>query len=86
MNRCSAGKRGYQSYEKAVEALLAARTKFNYREGSGPVSVYHCDECGMYHLTSQGPINEQLKKSLSDGSIDRQKQADYWEQRFKKKY
>ena len=85
MNRCISGKRAFQSYENAVEALIAARTKFNYRDGNGPIAVYRCDECGLYHLTSQGPMNESLKRSLNDGSIDRQKQAEHWEQRLKKK-
>jgi len=85
MNRCISGKRAFQSYENAVEALIAARTKFNYRDGNGPISVYLCDDCGFYHLTSLGPMNESLKKCLADGSIDRQKQAEHWEQRLKRK-
>jgi len=85
MNKCISGKRAFQSYESAVEALIAARTKFNYRDGNGPITVYRCDECGLYHLTSQGPMNESLKKRLNDGSIDRQKQAEHWEQRLKRK-
>jgi hypothetical protein len=85
MNRCISGKRAFQSYENAVEALIAARTKFNYRDGNGPISVYLCEDCGFYHLTSQGPMNESLKKCLADGSIDRQKQAEHWEQRLKRK-
>jgi len=85
MNRCISGKSAFQSYENAVEALIAARTKFNYRDGNGPISVYLCEDCGFYHLTSQGPMNESLKKCLADGSIDRQKQAEHWEQRLKRK-
>ena len=85
MNRCISGKRAFQSYENAVEALIAARTKFNYRDGNGPISVYLCEDCGFYHLTSQGPMNESLKKCLADGSIDRQKQAEHWEHRLKRK-
>jgi hypothetical protein len=85
MNRCISGKRTYGTYENAVEALITARTKFDYREGNGPVSVYRCDDCGFYHLSSKGPVNEDLKKSLNDGSIDRLKQAEQWEQRLKRK-
>jgi hypothetical protein len=73
------------TYENAVEALISARTKFDYRDGNGPVSVYRCDDCGFYHLTSQGPMNEELRKNLNDGSIDRQRRAEDWEQRLKRK-
>jgi len=85
MNRCSSGKRVFQTQEDAVEALLAARTRFDYRDGHGPVSVYRCDDCGFYHRTSKGPMTETLKKGLSDGSIDSQKKADNWEERLKRK-
>ncbi|HMG89899.1 MAG TPA: hypothetical protein VK589_07560 [Chryseolinea sp.] len=85
MNKCNSGKRIFQTQEDAVEALVAARTRFDYREGNGPVSVYRCDECGFFHLTSKGQMNETLKKSLSDGSINRKKQADDWEERLKRK-
>jgi hypothetical protein len=84
-NRCTSGKRVYETREDAVEALLSARTRFDYREGNGPISVYQCDECGLFHLTSRGPMNEQLRKSLDDGSIDRQRRAQNWEDRLKKK-
>ena len=85
MNKCISGKRVFQTHDDAVDALLAARTKFDYRQGHGPVSVYHCDDCGFFHLTSKGPMNETLKKSLNDGSIDRKKEADDWEERLKRK-
>jgi hypothetical protein len=85
MNKCISGKRIFQTQDDAIAALLAARTKFDYRDGQGPVSVYRCDDCGLYHLTSKGPMNEALKKSLGDGSIDRQKKADHWEDRLKRK-
>lgn len=86
MNRCNSGKRGFQTYENAVEALLAARTRFECRDGQGPISVYKCDECGAYHLTSKGVINEELRKKLDDGSIARQRRAENWEERLKGKY
>jgi len=85
MNKCVSGKRVFQTHEDAVVALLAARTKFDYRQGHGPVAVYRCDDCGFFHLTSKGPMNETLKKSISDGSIDRKKEADDWEERLKRK-
>ena len=54
---------------------LRPERRFDYRQGHGPISVYQCDECGFFHLTSKGPMNETLKKSLSDGSIDSQKEG-----------
>lgn len=84
MKKCSSGKRAYGSESLAVEALIEAHIQFNYRSGSGPVSIYLCDECGQYHLTSKGLMNERLTAALKDGTIARQRAAVQWQERFKK--
>jgi len=82
--KCISQKRIYQTHEQAEEALINARTRFDYPAQAGPVAVYHCDDCGYFHLTSKGEINERLARELAAGSIERQKVADHWARKLKK--
>jgi hypothetical protein len=68
----------YQSREQAEDALLEARAKFDHAPGRGPIAVYLCEDCGFYHLTSKGKVNERLAKDLEQGKIDLQKEANRW--------
>ena len=83
MIKCVTQKKINHTQELAEEALIGARTRFDYADGHGPVAVYHCDDCGYFHLTPRGPVNAKLKASL--GEIDRQKRADQWTARLKRK-
>lgn len=80
---CPTRKKIYATREMAEDALIEAHAKFDYPPGSGPVSVYQCEECHGYHLTSQGKINERLDQYLKQGKIKRQKEADYWLNKMK---
>lgn len=84
MNRCPSGKRTYDTEPLAEEALIQAYIQFDYRAGTGPVAVYRCEDCGRYHLTSTGTMNARLSGLLADGTIQKQKQARQWEQKWKK--
>jgi len=81
MLTCSTHKKVYQTQEIAEEVLIETRIKFD----KGPVAVYKCEDCGYYHLTSQGPVNERLAKYLASGKIKRQKEANDWLNKLKKK-
>jgi len=85
MRKCVTHKRLYEDYDAAVSALIEARTRFDYAANHGPVTVYKCEECGFYHLTSQGKMNETLEKYLATGKIKLQKEADRWLDKLKKK-
>lgn len=85
MIKCVTQKKVYLTQQLAEEALVGARTRFNYAKGQGPVAVYKCDDCGYYHLTSKGPVNPTLTQRLKDGTIDREKQADEWLNKMKYK-
>ena len=85
MSRCISGKRVYASQEIAEDVLIEAWTRYEYSNNTGPVSVYKCDDCGNYHLTSRGPMNERLAKALAEGTIRQQKAARQWEDRFRRK-
>jgi len=83
MKKCPTGKRLYPSEQLAEDALIEAHIHFDYRAGGGPVSVYQCDECGEYHLTSRFPINARLAELLANGTINKQKEAGRWQSKFK---
>lgn len=83
MKKCPTGKRLYLSEQLAEDALIEAHVHFNYRSGSGPVAVYRCEDCGDYHLTSQGPMNTRLSQLLTNGTIKKQKEAARWQGKFK---
>lgn len=85
MDHCVSGKRMYLTRETSEDALIEAWTRFDYSEGNGPVAVYKCEDCGSFHLTSQGPMNERLSAALASGTIQRQKEADRWLDKLKRR-
>ena len=85
MKPCITGKKMYPSQEIAEDALIEARTQFEYKANQGPIGVYLCEDCGCYHLTSQGKINDRLAEQLKNGSINLQKEANKWTSKLKKR-
>ena len=85
MTRCISGKRGYMTQEIAEDVLIEAHTRYEYRPQGGPIAVYQCEDCGQFHLTSKGPMNERLSRALSEGVISRQKEANRWLDKVRKK-
>jgi hypothetical protein len=83
--RCISTKKVYLSESLAEEALIDARIQFEYPNGLGPIATYRCEDCGYYHLTSSGIMNERLKEYLASGKIDRQKTANQWLTKLKRK-
>ena len=69
MNRCATGKIVFQSESLGEDALIDVWIRNNYQAGQGPVAIYRCDDCGNFHFTSKGAMNERLKKELDNGSI-----------------
>ena len=85
MQKCITGKKLYPTLDIAEEALIDARTTFDYAPGKGPIAVYRCEECGYFHLTSQGAMNEKLARLIAEGKIDLQKEANRWLNKMKKR-
>jgi hypothetical protein len=85
MRVCGGGKKSYVTRELAEEALIEAHTRYDFGRTSGPVGVYLCEDCGHFHLTSQGPMNQKLAEFLRTGQIQKSKEALKWEEKFKKK-
>ncbi len=85
MKPCATSKKMYSSHEIAEDALIEARTQFDYKVNQGPIGVYLCEDCGYYHLTSQGKMNERLAAQLKDGKIKLQKEANQWLNKMKRR-
>lgn len=85
MDKCISGKRTYHSQEIAEDVLIESWARYDYNGQSGPVSVYRCEDCGHYHLTSKGPMNPKLLEALNDGTIEKQKRARRWEEKLKRR-
>ncbi|HRE67206.1 MAG TPA: hypothetical protein PLM56_17355 [Cyclobacteriaceae bacterium] len=83
---CPSGKRSYISEALATDALIEAHIQFEYRTGNGPVAFYKCEDCGAYHLTSNGVMNTRLAEALANGTIKRQKAAAGWNDKLKKRW
>ncbi|MBS1487884.1 MAG: hypothetical protein JST43_09890 [Bacteroidetes bacterium] len=83
MLTCRTGKRIYQTEAVAEDALIDAHSRNNY-SGSGPVAVYRCEECGYWHFTSKGAINERLALLLKNGKLNLQQEASQWEKKLKR--
>lgn len=73
-------KRAYDTENLAVEALLGARVAY---AGNTSISVYLCEDCGKWHLSSKGNVNGRLAKELASGKIERQREADFWERKLR---
>ena len=80
MTACPSHKKIFSSLEQAEDALIETRIKF----GNGPVAVYRCEDCGQYHLTSQGTMNERLASFIEEGKLKRHREANYWLDKLKK--
>jgi hypothetical protein len=84
--KCSTGKKTYATETIAEDVLIELWTRFEYNENSAPLAVYKCDDCGLYHLTSRGPMNNKLAQYLSSNKAKLNKEANKWLDKFKNKY
>lgn len=82
--KCPSGKRSYMTLQIAEDALIELWSKNDYRSG-GPVNAYKCDDCGSYHMTSQGNMNSRLSLYLSDKKSGIDKEANKWLDKLKHK-
>ena len=77
---CNTGKKAYYSEEEVQEALIRSHIKFI----KAAISYYHCNECGEYHLTSQGAAHSLLNDPKVQERIKRERRAQEWEGKFRK--
>jgi hypothetical protein len=85
LSACPTHKKMYPTESIAEDALISAWTTYQYTRGQGPIGVYLCEECGSYHLTSKGTINNKLQESIASGKIQRNKEIDAWLDKIRRK-
>lgn len=83
MITCVTHKKVFLTLQQAEDALVEARVK--YQNPLGPVGVYHCEECGYFHLTSKGTMNDKLKNHIDSGKLKLEKDAAHWLSKLKKR-
>ncbi|MBS1951841.1 MAG: hypothetical protein OJF59_001506 [Cytophagales bacterium] len=83
MLTCHTGKRIYPTEALAIDALIDAHARTCY-SGKGPIAVYLCEDCGYWHFTSKGKINDRLDQQLRSGKMKLQQEANRWINKFKK--
>lgn len=83
--KCTSGKRAYTTEAMAEDALIEAWSRYRYNQGQGPVAVYNCEDCGQWHFTSQGVMNQRLAELLKAGKIDRSREAEHWQHKLKRR-
>jgi hypothetical protein len=81
MPKSCSNKRKYSTEALAIDALLEARIRFSTNSA---VTVYQCENCNDWHLTSQGNIHPRLAEALSGGEIKKEQDAYFWQSKLKK--
>jgi hypothetical protein len=69
----------------AEDALLDLWMKNEYTPGHAPVTIYKCEDCGEFHLTSKGQMNEKLSEAVKNGKVKLHREAKRWEHKWKRK-
>ena len=75
---CVTKKVCYETVELAEEALINNRVRYH----TGPKDIYLCDDCGFYHLTSQGKERSNLSDEKTRQRITRERDAGFWEDKL----
>ena len=78
---CTTGKKGFYTEYEVQEALIYSHIRFLKAANN----YYLCDECGKYHLTSQGGLNPLFNDPKVQERIKREKQHQEWNARFNKR-
>ena len=78
MNSC--GKRSYISENLALEALVGAKIAY---PNSNVKTVYKCNDCGDWHITSKGNLHPKIANLKDSKKMDKLVEAAYWEHKLK---
>lgn len=76
---CPSKKKAHTNIDAAEIALIEARIRF---EGSTVVNVYECEDCGSWHLTSQGDVNPRLQEMIDSGALDEEIKKYEWREKY----
>ena len=77
---CVTKKKGYYSEDEVQEALIRSHIRF-----TGPAQNYYvCNDCGEYHLTSQGSLHEMISRPEVQDRIRLERRSQEWEGKFRR--
>ena len=74
----------FPTQQLAEDALIDLWSRHEYTEGQAPITVYQCEDCGQYHFTSKGTMNQRLSNEIASGKIKLERQASKWLDKFRK--
>lgn len=77
---CSTGKNSYYTEEEVQEALIRSHIKFIKAANN----YYRCNDCGEFHLTSQGALHSLINEPKVQNRIKRERRSQEWEGRFRR--
>ncbi len=72
--RCPTGKNSYYSEPEVQEALIRSHIRFL----QAAKNYYQCNDCGEFHLTSQGEYNLILDDPEIKARIKREQSEQEW--------
>ena len=78
---CSTEKKGYYREDDVQEALIRSHIRFL----KAAINYYLCDECGEYHLTSQGGLHPLLNDPKVQTQIEREQREQEWTARYNRR-
>lgn len=85
-SKCITKKTQYATQQSAEDVLIDLWIRNDYNEGHAPIAIYKCDECGDFHFTSHGPMNERLAKAITSNRMKIEKEASRWADKWKGKF
>ena len=71
---CITGKNEYYSESEVQEALIRSHIRFEH----AAKNYYQCDDCGEYHLTSQGDFHPILSEPEIKSRIKSEQREQEW--------
>ncbi|MEM6643433.1 MAG: hypothetical protein AAF616_10670 [Bacteroidota bacterium] len=81
--KCVSGKRCYETEMLAVEALIQHHIVNDYKGITGPINIYQCLDCGMWHFTSKGEKHALFDDEDTLSYIKKERRAYQWEKGIK---
>ena len=73
--KCSTNKKQYYSEQDALDALIRTRVVFPSNTAK---TIYLCDDCNSWHLTSTGEFHPTLLMMMKNGDLEKEIRRYEW--------
>lgn len=77
--KCVTNKKQFYSEQEAIDALIRTRVIFPTNTSK---TIYLCDDCNTYHLTSTGDIHPRLLEMINNGELDKEIRHYEWLKKY----